>query len=553
VVLKLRFRGWFRVENLIICGLASLAPLAGSADSGAVEKVGRAPAGVAVEVSAADYLRSAQSLFASGQYFKSARYAFQARELDPLMAPDAYAWMTLGLARAHLYQSASYFFIRTLQSGSPAAIRRALTVTEELLLNVGADLLRKYLIRHTRYEDYDTLNRSAYLYALGRSALLDSRRSEQEKALGYLSSVNERSPLWPFALQLRGSAHAILGKPENAIRDFQECSARARKDFGNNQQNRFQAESEAEDLEARCLAGEARSLYELERFEEADRAYDRIPKVSMVWPDILFEQAWSSFARREYNRSLGKLVSYKSPALSFVFNPEVEVLRAQTYLALCLYEDASGVINEFSAKYERVSAQIKQFIEGRSTGLPAFYELGLSALRAPLSSVAGVQDEKFWMISHFVRGPYFKGLVAAERAAGVEVTQIARFDAEQSGVSHQPGRGFPGFLRQVLQWRGHSIRMLGGAFVKNSLLDHHAELISNFDKMSFIKLEMLKRAKDRLMMPNRKESADRSRGNLKPERRSYQYYWGFNGEFWNDELGDYVFGLESECKGGEGV
>ena len=34
----------------------------------------------------------------------------------------------------------------------------------------------------------------------------------------------------------------------------------------------------------------------------------------------------------------------------------------------------------------------------------------------------------------------------------------------------------------------------------------------------------------------------------KPSRRDDQYYWSFNGEFWNDELGDYVFGLESQCK-----
>jgi hypothetical protein len=40
---------------------------------------------------------------------------------------------------------------------------------------------------------------------------------------------------------------------------------------------------------------------------------------------------------------------------------------------------------------------------------------------------------------------------------------------------------------------------------------------------------------------------DRTRGNVIPSRRDDQYYWSFNGEFWNDELGDYVFGLESAC------
>ena len=64
--------------------------------------------------------------------------------------------------------------------------------------------------------------------------------------------------------------------------------------------------------------------------------------------------------------------------------------------------------------------------------------------------------------------------------------------------------------------------------------------------MAFIKLEMLRRAKDKLIGKN-EVGVERGRGNRKPKRRDDQYFWTFNGEFWNDELGDYVFALESEC------
>ena len=135
------------------------------------------------------------------------------------------------------------------------------------------------------------------------------------------------------------------------------------------------AASEAEDLAARCQAGVARTLYQLEKFDAADRAYDQIQKVSLVWPDILFEQGWNAFARQEYNRTLGKLVSYKSPALSFMFNPEIDVLRAQSFLALCLYDDANNVINEFNTRYSGIGVQVKQFVEGHARDLPAFYDV----------------------------------------------------------------------------------------------------------------------------------------------------------------------------------
>jgi hypothetical protein len=302
---------------------------------------------------------------------------------------------------------------------------------------------------------------------------------------------------------------------------------------------------EAQDLQARCFAGEARTLYQMDRFEEADVVYDKIPKQSFVWTEILFEQGWNSFARNEYNRTLGKLVSYKSPALKFVFNTEVDVLRAQSYLALCLYQDANQVINEFNSKYAPVGEQVKKFVETNQHNLPMFYEAGKRAVKGTLYTSEGI----YRMANQFVRGPYFENLVSSEEDTEKERAAISDFSANQPGVETRAG-GFPGFLNQVLNWRVKTIQLLGGMFVKNSYLDYHSALIADFEKMAFIKLEMLKRAKDQLMHTQPLASTeDRSRGNVIPTRRDDQMYWTFNGEFWNDELGDYVFGLESECKG----
>ncbi|HLD99778.1 MAG TPA: hypothetical protein VJB59_05935 [Bdellovibrionota bacterium] len=494
------------------------------------------------------YLRDAQALYQSGQYFKSARYAFAAHEQNQSLRPEAYSWITLSLTRAGLYNAASYFFIRTLQTGNKAAIQRVLGETENLLVRVGGDILRKYLIRHTRYEDYDLRNRSAYLYSLGKDTLLSGK---EEKAIGYLNGIQAGSPLWPVALQLRGSANAILGRNDLAIRDFRECQSRSA-DLGSrilrDPRASRQLSRESDDLHARCVAGEARTLYQMERFDDADQVYDGIPKSSFVWPDILFEQAWNSFGRREYNRTLGRLVSYKSPALGFVFNTEVDVLRAQSFLALCLYQDANQVINEFNEKYTRVGEEVKRFVEMNSNNLKTFHELGKNALSRSLYT----KNDFHRLANRFVRSPYFQNLVAAERDVGGELNAVRQFDHMQPGVSHEPGKGFPGFLEQVLGWRLKSIQLLGGAFVKNSLIDYHSALIADFEKMAFIKLEMLRQAKDKLIYKNSQlaRGDDRGRGNMRPSRRDYQYYWSFNGEFWNDELGDYVFGLESECQNG---
>ena len=468
-------------------------------------------------------LRDAQSLFQSGQYFKAARYAFAASQQSPGLSAEAYSWITVSLIRAGLPNAASYFFVRTLQSGNNHAIRRALTETQTLLANVGPDLLRKYLIGYTHYEDYDSSNRSAYLFALGKDALLSDA---DDRAVGYLNAIQKDSPLYPYALELRGSAYAISGKNEAAIADFKNCASRA----------------PTQDLQARCIAGQARTLYQMDQFEEADRVYDEIPKQSLIWPDILFEQGWNSFAKQEYNRTLGKLVSYQAPALKFVFNSEVEVLRAQSYLGLCLYADANGAINEFNSKYTGVGESIGEMLKSHESDLSYFYDQG----KAALSDSLYTSNPAHHFMGRFVRTPYFQELVQAEKDSAHELVGAQQFALAESGTNRNLAQGFPGFLQQVIHWRVRSIHLLGGAFVKNSLLDYHSVLISDFEKMAFIKLEMLRRAKDKLVY-KKSSVEDRSRGNIEPHRRDDQMYWTFNGEFWNDELGDYVFGLASEC------
>ncbi len=500
--------------------------------------VGGSPS-FAAEASAQDVLM-ARSLYSQGRYYSAARYAFGGLQGSAAVRDEAYSWITLSLVQAGLYNSASYFFIKTLESGNKPAIRRVLTEAETLLENVGADVLRKYLVRNTSLDDYNAPNRSALLYALGKEAV---QSGDESHAISYLSGVSRSSWLWPYALQLQATAYAIQGDGSHAIEAFEDCAnnaAQISEGLDTSSDKYRQSVSESEDLSARCQAGKARTLYQLNQFDAADQAYDRIPKASIVWPDILFEQAWNSFARSEYNRSLGKLVSYKSPALAFVFNPEVDVLRAQSYLALCLYSDAGDVIQEFNGKYSPIGEEVKRFVESHANDLPAFYNLGREALSMPLSSTRDFNP----MLNRFVRGPYFKGLLQAERSVSVEAQEIRRLDQQ----SRDSRGGLAGFLTQVLSWRKKSIKTLGGMFVKNSLLDYHSELISNYEKMSFINLEMLKRAKDQLIY--KRQSAGRRVGSVVPTRRDYQYYWNFNGEFWSDELGDYVFGLESQCHTG---
>ncbi|RYZ68970.1 MAG: hypothetical protein EOP09_08545, partial [Proteobacteria bacterium] len=332
-------------------------------------------------------LNQARNLIGQGQYYSAARYAYSAAETTRgAEQADAYATVTTALIRAGLYQSSSYFFLKTLETKNKSAIRKVLGYAEPLMDRLGGDTLREYLIRYTDYADYATAGRSAYLFSLGKAALL---KGDENKSIQYLNSVSTTSALYPRALQLRATALAIQGRNEEAMDDFRDCADASRlvvterdsTSARHRQQNR-----ERVDLSQRCLASQARVHYQAERFEDAERIYDKIPKDALIWPDILFEQAWNAFSRRDFNRALGKLVTYKSPMLNSIFNSENDVLRAQSFLSLCLYDDVNTVVDQFSADYNELGREVKRFVEQNDSNLQNFYALGVQTAQAPFNS-----------------------------------------------------------------------------------------------------------------------------------------------------------------------
>ena len=70
-------------------------------------------------------------------------------------------------------------------------------------------------------------------------------------------------------------------------------------------------------------------------------------------------------------------------------------------------------------------------------------------------------------------------------------------------------------------------------------------IAKNLTDMSYIKLEVLSRLRKEIL--DESNINKRTRGDIKYlKRNEKQYFWNFNGEFWADELGDYVFALKSE-------
>ena len=508
-------------------------------------------AGVSLGQTAHASFADVKRAFDTGQYFTAARMAFNDANHAENRAEKAmsYAWTTHGLVKAGLDQSALYFFLKTIELQDRPALKKVLELAPRLMDRTGSDLIRMYLSQFTRVEDYPASAKNAFHFSQTKDQLL---KGQYESVIKSAQQVQKGSSFYPYALQMKATAEVMVRKNDDALRDFKECAKQSdladddRDDSESAMNRKWNAlrKDAVSDLQARCLAGQARIHYQTGNYDEADRLYDRIPKSSFVWTDTLFEHAWSTFAKEEYNRTLGKLVSYKSPNLKFNFIPEVDRLVAQSYYSLCLYDDALKVVDDAKKEYEEVMKEVHAFYQTNKNNYRVMYAMGREALTGKLHT-----DRKLYrFFNRFVRAPGFQSLAISQERIAAERIAIQRIDAARPETKTGITEGFPGFLSTILDWRNSSIEILGGVYVNNSIIDYYNQLVENIEKTNFLKIDILGQMKRKLVAPEEASSDERGRGNRIPVRRNYQMLWSFNGEFWNDEIGDYVFALESECE-----
>ncbi|GAB4009507.1 MAG: hypothetical protein Fur0010_00240 [Bdellovibrio sp.] len=353
----------------------------------------------------------------------------------------------------------------------------------------------------------------------------------QESLEALNASIPREHPVKPYALNLEGSAYSVMQKYENAVEAFKECATRSERERG-----RVDDEKQKKQYEINrdvCVAGIARSYFAAKQFDKANLSYLDIPKSSYIWPDILFEEAWNSFYLRDYNRTLGKLVTYKAPIFDFVFNPEIDVLRALTYMELCMWTDTNAAVNDFYKKYENQSQGVRDFILKKGKDYKYYYLLAKSRLTDKVRGNELLNN----LLRSIVNDPAFGEMYLAFNKGKDEIEKLNKLTNRSLKAALQNS------LREALVLQ----RDLIGSYVRKRLSLDMDKLDKAFEGMSYIKLEILGQRKNEIY--EFEANNLRSRGDIANlQRTDKQYFWTFNGEFWADELGDYVFSLKSECR-----
>jgi len=475
--------------------------------------------------------RQAKESYQKGRYFQAAQQFFVAGKEMSALEGRSDADITISLIHSKLYNSASYFFLKTLKQGSPQDKRRVVAHTAEIIERLGFDLIVDDLLEHTLLDYYQGANRDHFAYALGKDLFFKGSHAGASKLF---RMVRSSSYLYPFAQFSLGATELQLNRTNQALLAFQECLKKVGSSQGGDA--KVTAE-EVSDLKNRCQSGIGKAHFQARSLNTSLEAYGDLEKKSWAWTNSLFEQAWVGYWGQDYNMALGKLVSYKSPILSFVLKPEIFVLRSMSYMKLCLWEDALKELQRFRLEYIKNGREVRRELKEHFTNLQYFWVKGKKASQKKIDTL----DFSERLILPIIKSAKFRNLVAAEAGLEREYDAVRAFG--------DPRHPLTQFLREVLKWRSEKIAEDGGEMVLAQAYDFYRRLVTTANQMSYVRLEILSKFKEKIRKPLA-SNLERLRGAPFPNVSLDQYFWTFNGEFWGDELGDYVFALQSSCLAG---
>lgn len=245
-----------------------------------------------------------------------------------------------------------------------------------------------------------------------------------------------------------------------------------------------------------------------------------------MWPYTLIQKAWAYHHIKEYNRSLGILMTYDSPLLESYFEPEAQTLKALNYYELCQYEDALRVIDTFYKVFRPRADKLKSIItKGKNTPL-YFHKL----MKTP--------TDKLTNVNRFIRN--LKTQASKRVKYNLDMYTVGNLKKEYKITTDKKDRKT---LREI----NHDLLEQINHYVKVSFYRFLNDIYEQSQNLFSIKLEVLSNAREQVY--DGVKRATLKRGDEKNiKRKSNQEYWGFKEEFWADELGEYSFSLKSKCK-----
>lgn len=353
----------------------------------------------------------------------------------------------------------------------------------------------------------------------------------------------------------------------------------------------------------------ARMAFQDKRFKDAIQYYLEIRKDHPLWVDALIEQGWTQLQLGDNAGAIGNMYSIHSPYFKSVYQPESFAVRTIGYLGICQYGDAYRTLSQLEQMHRGWLAQMQAYRKTAKTlnhyqtlvkylnaknsqvsidGLPfqVLREMGrhrdfLNIQQAVNNRVDEIDQYGFvnslikkdkasvqWLIkkSQERLASYSQKIKKAETNAefAKDLNNYRRQKSFEEGVldslkfelqvyedSHKHFNQFQKIAGKRVEQRKGDLQMAGGEVLKARLKKLETRLVSILENNELLRYETFAGSGENIRYhatatgQAAKVSEKRMPFTARPENKSLQ--WQFDGEFWEDEIGNYRSSLKNNC------
>lgn len=415
---------------------------------------------------------------------------------------DNYEWaeffLAENLARLGFSHAAAVYYGQVIRNRSrPELLPHALRALEKLMAAGPYDpeLVEREILAGT---DFGLVPQEASGFVHYYKGLVAHRNGQQRWADAHFDRLEPGSIYAARARLIRAADALEDGKePDGPLKEFlaltkEEIAPREVKN------------------EARIAA--ARLLYEKGEYEEAQKLYDSVelPALDPGRAQIYLEKAWTHYHRGEVSDAMGLLLALDAPSYREVFLPEKFLLRALLFKDHCHYLPAKRAAREFTRRYR-------------------------ASLRAVRERSRLEEDPKL------LRAAFEQNARASAAHALLE-----RLKEERDALGAWAGR----FQESGLLAQLHTIygRAIDEATRQREALLHEAVLATADDLLRYEEQVRLLDYEVGLDLYKRlRKGQAQAAAEQRPFVGEDEVAFSFDGEYWNDELRDYRFALDSRC------
>lgn len=474
--------------------------------------------------------RSAQRDFVKGNYRKAAARFFQVMNYPK--AKDEKIKSEWGLARSlqklGFYYSASKYYSVIVRRGITREnifFRKAFEQLGEInsIVNLGQSHIVQLLKTRVTPSRIPGAARGFYFHYQGVESFYDKDYGKARAAFRKVPAGSSYYTKSLFYLGIIANMEKLHGR---AISYFMKVKSNADTEW----------QQEMANLNI------ARVHYEAKRYRQALRFYAEIPRESDNWLQALFEGAWAFFLMKKYNNTLGNIHTFHSPFFINRFYPETYVLQAITFLSLCRYDNVKLSIQKFKKRYTPVFKDLRKIINRYRGDYRKFFVLVKKYRKGSLRSYRHAHA----ILDSLSRRDIYKEALTTVRFSTRELDRLE--DASRvwliSGLTDE----LKSFLvkKRSVAMNNAGVKLIRGA---QEAVEYLTEL---YNQTRFIKAELLLGKVDKLRSLLRVTSAEKKvrfiGGMQEVTLKSDLEFWPFENEYWEDELGGYVYDIVSSCK-----